>query len=216
MIKIIKNYIWKSLNLLNLGGIVQLYVNSALKEDGWFKSYKTKKAIDFNGNPIPWCSYPFIKFIQSRLNKSLSVFEYGSGNSTLWFASRIKSIISVENDKGWYELVKMKLPSNSKIIYRDLEYGGNYAKEISQHNQKFNIIIIDGRDRNYCAKLAVDFLTDDGVIFFDNADLPNYSEGVKYLIDHGFKSLDFWGISPVTAHATCTIIFYKTKNCLGI
>jgi len=53
-------------------------------------------------------------------------------------------------------------------------------------------------------------------VFFDNADLPNYIDGVKYLTDNGFKKLEFWGISPVTAHATCTIIFYRSNNCLGI
>ncbi|MFH0734048.1 MAG: FkbM family methyltransferase [bacterium] len=216
MSKQFKKFIWGVLNHLNLGGITQLYINSALKNDGWFKSFRTKKSIDLDGNPIPWLTYSFIKFIQNRLNNSLTVFEYGSGNSTLWFASKIKSIISVENDKNWYESVKTKIPSNAKIIYRALEYHGSYAEEISKHYQKFNIIIIDGRDRNYCATLSPDYLTEDGVVFFDNADLSNYLEGVNFLISKGFKKIDFWGLSPVTAHNTCSTVFYRTNNCLNI
>ncbi len=216
MSKPIRNVVWKLLNSVNLGGIVQLYINSAIKDDGWFKSYKTKQAVNKNGEPIPWCTYPFTKFIEPRLNKNLTAFEYGSGNSTLWFSKRIKNITSVENDKGWYDLVKTKLPGNCKIIYHKLEYHSDYAKEISNHNTKFDIVIIDGRDRNYCAELAPQYLSDNGVIFFDNANLKNYELGVSGLLNKGFKKLDFWGISPVTAHSTCTCIFYRTNNCLNI
>ena len=43
--------------------------------------------IDKNSNPLPWVTYGFIDFISERLNKSIDVFEYGSGNSTLWYAT---------------------------------------------------------------------------------------------------------------------------------
>ncbi len=216
MTKQIKNVIRKVLNAVNLGGIVQLYVDSAIKNDGWFKSFKTKQAIDNAGNPIPWLTYPFMKFVENRLNDRLSVFEYGSGNSTLWFADRVKEVVSVENDQKWYEIVKLRLPKNAKVIYRELEYHGKYAEEIANHNKKFDIIIIDGRDRNYCAELAVKHLNESGVVFFDNANLQIYVNGVNYLHENGFKQIDFWGISPVTPHATCTSVFYRTNNCLNI
>lgn len=216
MIKKIKNVIRKILNAVNLGGIVQLYVDSAIKNDGWFKSFKTKQAIDNKGNPIPWFTYPFLKFIGERLNDRLTVFEYGSGNSTIWFAERVKEIISVENDEKWFEVVKLRVPQNAKVVYRQLEYHGKYAEEIANHNKKFDIIIIDGRDRNYCAELAVKHLSDSGVIIFDNADLHIYVNGVNHLHQNGFKQIDFWGISPVTPHATCTSLFYRTNNCLNI
>ena len=216
MIKKIKNIIRKLLNAINLGGIVQLYVDSAIKNDGWFKSFKTKQAIDNNGNPIPWLTYPFMKFIENRLDNEMSVFEYGSGNSTIWFSERVKEIVSVENDEGWFEIVKLKLPKNAKVVYRKLEYHGKYAEEIANYNKKFDIIIIDGRDRNYCAELAVKYLNDSGVVFFDNANLQIYVNGVNYLHKNGFKQIDFWGISPVTPHSTCTSLFYRTNNCLHI
>lgn len=216
MFKKVKNVIRKILNALGLGGIVQLYVDSAIKNDGWFLSFKSKQSVDNNGNPIPWLTYPFVKFIDKRLNKDMIVFEYGSGNSTIWFAERVKEIISVEHDLAWFENVKMRMPENAYVVYHQLEYHGKYAEEIGNHNKKFDLIIIDGRDRNYCAELAIKHLSDNGVVVFDNADLHIYLQGVSELISAGFKQIDFWGMSPVTPHATCTSVFYRTNNCLNL
>ena len=105
MIIKIKQIIWNILIKLKIGGAVQLFLASGLLEDGWFESFNTKRSINKIGNPIPWCTYSFIKFIEPRLKKDFKVFEYGSGNSTLWYAKRVAEITSVENDFGWYNSV---------------------------------------------------------------------------------------------------------------
>lgn len=63
-----------------------------LSEIGWFESFKSLKSLDRNGNPIPWFSYPFIDFLTPRLSKELVLFEFGSGNSTLFFAEKLKKL----------------------------------------------------------------------------------------------------------------------------
>jgi len=35
-----------------------------------------------------------------------TVWEFGSGGSTLWFAKRAKSVVSIEDDPDWYAAVK--------------------------------------------------------------------------------------------------------------
>src|SRR6266446_3958852 len=82
---------------------------SALSELGWFKSVIHRQSIDRYGNPIPWISYPTIAYLADKNTKKLAVFEFGSGNSTKWWASRAKSITSCEHDLGWYEKVKATL-----------------------------------------------------------------------------------------------------------
>jgi len=211
-----KKQIWYLLNKLHIASVIQLILKSGLKEDGWFKSYHTKQAIDNNSNPIPWCTYPFIKFIEPRLNDTLNVFEFGCGNSSLWYALKVKNITSVEHDREWHDLVKKKMPENAKIIFKELVYGGAYSKSIFESNDKYHIVIVDGRDRVNCAKNAIDALTDDGVIVFDNSDRPQYEPALDYLHQKGFKRLDFHGLSPVTAHNNLTSIFYRENNCLKI
>jgi len=206
----------KLLNTVDMASIFQLKVNSYLKESGWFLSYKLGKAVDKNQKPIPWLSYPFLDFIESRLSKEFSVFEYGSGNSTIWFAGKCKQVISVEHDKNWYDYVSDKLPKNAQLNYRELDYDGKYSRSISTFDQVFDIIIIDGRDRNNCAKIALSHLKGNGVIVFDNSDVKDYAEGLALLKGNGYKQLAFIGMSPIVPHKTETSIFYKSDNCLGI
>lgn len=217
MKKKIKQLVWNVLIKLKIGGVTQLYLASGLRDDGWFESFNTKKSIDKDGNPIPWCTYPFIKFIEPRLKKDFKVFEYGSGNSTLWYSKRVDEITAVENDLDWYKNVSSSIPANANIIYSDLNYeDGEYSQQVTKTGKKYNIIIIDGRDRVNCIKHSINSLTDDGVIVFDNSNLAKYSEGNRFLITKGFNKIDFWGLSPVTGHNNCTSIFYKNNNCLGI
>jgi hypothetical protein len=214
--KKLKNFVWQSLNKLELGGLVQLHIKSALTEIGWFRSYHTKQSVDKDGRPIPWCTYPFIHFIEPRLHKQMDVFEFGCGNSTLWYASRVKNVKSVEHDRNWVKLMQAKLPSNAKVVFQELEDGSMYTKEVSQEGKKYHIIIVDGRKRNRSAQEAVNNLSEDGVIVWDNSNLPHYQTGVSNLMKSDFRRIDFWGLSPITAHLNCTTIFYKTQNCLGI
>ena len=216
MVRKIKNFIWYLLNLIGLGGCVQLMLLSELKDSGWFRSFKTKQSVDKNGNPIPWNTYTYINFIENRLRKHFDIFEYGSGNSTLWYAQRAGTIKSVENDKTWFELISKKIPSNSKIVYKELEYDGEYSKEVLRDDKNYHIIVIDGRDRNNCLKNAVNKLTDDGIIVFDNSEAEEYQESISLILKQGYKRIDFLGILPIVAHSSCTTILYRNNNCLGI
>lgn len=216
MIRKLKNIIWKILIKLKIGGIIQLLLASGLKDDGWFESFNTKKSIDKNGNPIPWCTYSFIKFIEPRLKKDFTVFEYGSGNSTIWYAKRVKQIISVENDEDWFKVVSKLLPVNAKLIYIKSDIDGEYCRSIINQNNKFNIIIIDGRDRINSIKFSVNQLTDDGIIVFDNSQIEKYKEGLDLLYSMNFKKIDFIGSLPIVSHDNQTSIFYRDNNCLNI
>jgi hypothetical protein len=212
----IKNIVWKFLNTIGIGGPIQLMLNGALKEDGWFNSFNTKQSIDREGNPIPWCTYPFIKFIGPRLNKNFNLFEFGAGNSTIWYAERVNTIKAVEHDKKWVEYMSKKMPENASIIYRELSPNGDYSKEVTKDGNNYDIVIVDGRDRNNCTKNGINCLTGDGVIIFDNSDRPDYKESMDLFKDKGFKRIDFIGLSPVTNHNNYTSIFYREDNCLGI
>ena len=214
--KPIKKIIWAFLDLIKIGGPIQLAINSTIKNDGWFISFYSKKAVNRNNEPIPWFTYPSIKFIDTRLNKELDVFEFGCGNSTIWFANRVKSIVSVENDNEWIEAISPKMPPNSKIVYQPLEIDGTYSKECINQNRKFQVIIIDGRDRINCAKNCFEALSDDGVIIFDNSHTELYKPAADIIFNNGFKRIDFIGLTPIISHENTTTIFYRPNNCFNI
>lgn len=60
-------------------------------------------------NELPWMTFPAISQIRSFLEPSMSVFEYGSGGSTVFFASRVREIVSIEHDKSWYQKLQKEL-----------------------------------------------------------------------------------------------------------
>lgn len=214
--KFIKNIVWKFLNFLGIGGIIQLKINSALKEEGWFKSFETKTAIDIDGKPLAWYSYSFLRFLKPLLNADFDVFEYGAGNSTLWYATMVKSVKSVENDKKWVEILTPKLPNNAIVVFKEVNENKDYQTEIKAENKKYDIIVLDGRRRNDCAMLSVDYLTDRGVIILDNSNREDYQPAKDYFKIKGFRCVDFWGILPIVAGNNCTSVYYKNDNCLGI
>ena len=58
---------------------------------------------------LPWFSYAAIDFLEDYLDPSLAVFEYGSGGSTLFFARRAASVVSVEDNPEWFNRVQKRL-----------------------------------------------------------------------------------------------------------
>jgi hypothetical protein len=216
MISKIKNIVWAFLRIIKLGGPIQLMLTGALLEDGWYKSFNSKKSIDKNGDPIPWCTYAFIKFIEPRLKKTFDVFEYGCGNSSLWYSKKVKSIKSVENDKQWFNAILPKLPDNAIVVLKQQIEDGDYAKEVLNDMKNYHIIIIDGRDRNNCVKYSLQQLTKDGVIIYDNTQIDEFSSSIQLLLSSGFKKIDFIGNLPIVPHNNTTTIFYREDNCLLI
>jgi hypothetical protein len=197
--------------------MLSLEESGYLKDEGWFRSFDMKQPLDKNGDPIPWFTYPAVEFLKERLNKELNIFEYGCGNSTLFFSERIKEIISVETDFEWYNKIKPKLKSNCSLIFYDEKSADyDYEETIKQFNKKFDIIVVDAIKRNEVIKVSVDYLNTGGVIILDNSDVKDYKTGIEFLISKGFNKLDFWGIQAGYFNKTCTSFFYKSDNCLGI
>lgn len=187
-----------------------------LLDNGWFQSYKNKTSVDKNGNPIPWVTYPFIDFIYERLNKEIDIFEFGSGNSTLFYATKVKSITTVEHDKQWFNKISKIIPENSKIIFQEADTDGDYCRCIKKTNKKFDIIIVDAVDRVNCIYNSLDSLSDNGIIILDDSERIDYKDGINFLINNNFRRLDFWGIAPGILFRKCTSVFYKKNNCLWI
>lgn len=183
---------------------------------GWVESYKQKKSCDKYGNPLPWVSYPFIDFVETRLNNQMDIFEFGAGYSSIWYANKVNSVYSIEHDKNWFEIIKNNHIGNLNIYYQNLEYDGKYCRYIENINKKFDLIIVDGRDRVNCITQSVKYLKSNGVIILDDSEREQYKEGVLNLLNSNFKIIDFWGISPGTFFKKCTSIFYKENNCLRI
>lgn len=196
--------------------LYMLRTSSALSEDGWFRSFKEKASVDLHGEPIPWFTYPAFDFVKKHMPANMSVFEYGCGAGTLWWAAKVKDVIACEHNLEWYKKISAESPVNVIIHHVDLVYGGEYSKVITKYQNKFDIVIIDGRDRVNCAKNCLPSLTEKGVIIFDDSDRKQYQDGYDFLIAHGFKRIEFIGMGSGLAFKFETSIFYRANNIFGI
>ncbi|RME96774.1 MAG: hypothetical protein D6773_16705, partial [Alphaproteobacteria bacterium] len=188
---------------------------SYLRRVGWWRSYRLRAPVDAEGKPIPWISYPAIEFLASRVQPDWHVFEYGSGNSTLWWAARVERVVSCEHEAAWYRFVESRRPDNVELLLRDAE-DGSYERTLADYSRQFDVVVIDGIRRAQCAALAARALKPAGFIVYDNSDKAQFREGAEALEKQGFKRLDFVGPVPGSILSSATSIFYKTRNCAGL
>lgn len=196
--------------------IRSLVNNGYLNESGWIRSALAGMPVDGEQRPVPWYTYGSIEFLSRRVKSDMVVFEYGSGNSTLWWSARVARVVSCEHDHQWFELMSSKLAANVDYNFVEMSRGDDYSKRISRHEGEFDIVVIDGRDRVNCAKNSLPALKASGVILWDNSDRSDYAEGYDFLLGRGFKRLDFWGMGPINNYGWCTSVFYRPANGLEI
>lgn len=189
--------------------------DSDMGRAGWFRSRSQGMPVDANNEPIPWITYSCLRFLEGRVRPDMAVFEYGSGSSTLWWARRVRSVISCEHDSDWFERTRALVPENVQLTHASAE-GQQYSREILKYQQAFDILVIDGRDRVACARNSLAALKAQGVVVWDNSDRDEYQPGYAFLVENGFRRIDFSGMGPINVYGWSTSIFYRDENCLGL
>jgi hypothetical protein len=53
----------------------------------------------------PWMTLAAIRWLDSVLIPEMRIFEYGTGGSTLFFARRVREVVSVEHDPRWFHYI---------------------------------------------------------------------------------------------------------------
>lgn len=185
-----------------------LYKNISSKY-GHYKSVKESSAVDSDGEPIPWYTYPAIEYLDQFDFSNKCVFEWGTGNSTLYWSKRVKEIVSVEDDEEWFDKVSKEIDRRNTEIYLIKEMG-EYVNYIAKSNKKFDIIVIDAKFRDQCAKIAPRFLSPGGMIVFDNSDrYPNLLRAMRE--KNNYIQVDFHGFSPINSYSLTTTILFDRK-----
>jgi hypothetical protein len=186
-----------------------------LETSGWLKSLQLGKPVNSKLEAIPWYTYPAIEFIEDKIEENFVVFEYGSGQSTLWWSKKVHQLITIESNKQWFDYLQNNTLKDSKVSLKLIEEEEEYIKEISQFPEEyFDVIIIDGERRSDCAKESFCKLKEDGFIVFDDTDRESYDGALLFLESQGFYRLDFAGMTPSLTYKNCTSILFKNFNFL--
>ena len=148
---------------------------------------------------VPWWTFEAAdqvdQFLASR--PGARVFEWGSGASTVWLSRRAASVVSVEHDPHWADLVEPVLPDNvtvrvvepvpasgapgqqlsEKPGFAGLDFS-SYVAAVDDVDGGFDLVVVDGRARGACFDRAVSRLAPGGVLVFDNVDRERYRSAI--------------------------------------
>lgn len=190
-----------------------------------FFSRQNKTPLD---NEVPWITFNARKWLDRILTTEMSVFEWGSGGSTLYFAKRCGVLVSVEHDPVWFEKVASKLEGLTNLTYKLIEphrgpgyrssdnlYKGlsfeKYCKYILNFpDNSFDLVVVDGRARNNCIKPALSKIKQEGFLMLDNSERKIYESGIKVIKE--WKRADFYGRGPLNRYPWMTSVFQKISS----
>jgi predicted O-methyltransferase YrrM len=173
---------------------------------------------------LPWVSLSAIRFLDSALRPEMTVFEYGSGGSTVFFAQRCQSVVAIEHDPAWVRDVGTRVAAanlaNVTIELHSAEslatFGNSsYLRAIDCRSP--DLVLIDGIDdlrlspkdgrdprrRTQCFRYVEQRIKSGGMIVVDDssfyADLRSTSKAKQIL--------SFTGIGPCRPGIHSTDVF---------
>jgi len=150
---------------------------------------------------LPDWSPDTIEKVEGMLNKKFTVFEWGTGYSTIWLAHRSGQVITMEHTQEWYD--KIRRIARDMFLYNiDFNLFALHDERYFTHIHNtggIDLIIIDGRERVKCFREA--YKHDCPIIMLDDSERDRYKEAFSY-------QLDYTDTLPNTQGQKATI-FYK-------
>jgi hypothetical protein len=163
----------------------------------------------------PWWNIRAISYLKQHLPPGGSVFEWGSGGSTVWLTNQGLSVTSIEHDEVWAANVakrctnvdirhvpgqlKGRLRSEPELRDAGRHFFDEYVAQIDQWNdESLDVVIVDGFCRVECMQQGAPKVKRGGMLIVDDTDFRFLSLIGTYLPDwkavrlSGFKRpLDF-------------------------
>lgn len=171
---------------------------------------------------LPWFSYGAIDFLRNAVRPAHTVFEFGSGGSSVFLARLARNVRSVENDPAWHQVVFARA---AKLGLANLHcelhaFGDEDAARYSElpyfralEGHQYDVIVIDGfcgfttglygALRPHCFRLALAAILPGGMIVVD--DYWMYPEFAA--LAPQAKLTVFEGTGPCRYGVTSTAVF---------
>jgi len=189
---------------------------SLLTTYGYAESLRSRLPVDEDGNSIPWMPYCVVALLKQRLRSDLKVLEFGAGFSTLFFMERVASVTSIEHDAEWLRRLEKRVSSNVTLLATASSQEKDYCMRAGDSTNRYDVILIDGIHRVCCFRVALEVVSENGVIILDDSERPEYVEVFELASEAGFRMLPLEGHKAGSAGLHRAVFFYRERNCLGI
>ena len=170
---------------------------------GYLRSFAERAPVDGKGNPLPLYTYPAIEYLKQFDYSRRSVFEFGSGYSTLFWMGRARRVVALEHDAKWHARLKERVADNVTLLLRE---PAAFPQACAELAERFDIVVIDNAGNRYrCAETAVQALAPGGMIILDNADWhPNTAAALR---DNDLIQVDMTGFKSFDHFTSTTSLF---------
>lgn len=166
-----------------------------------------------NFGPVPWITYSAIDWLDQVVAEDAQVLEIGAGYSTLWWAGRGNTVVSLETDRHWITEIESRsseMGLDHAVSIQQVDSVAAVDAQLSDRGDSFDVVVVDGIEpRGDVALACLHTLREDGVLVFDNSDRAAYSGALEALEHQGYVRLDFFGLVPVNGHAAMTSTFFR-------
>lgn len=170
----------------------------------WIRSmFQRRRPLSY---AMPWITFDAIRAIEGHARPGTRVFEFGSGHSTLYWAEKGVEIHSVEDDRGWHDLLARRISGmpNAHLYYEPGQDG--YVSRIEQVGGTFDVVVVDGSHRKECLKKALAFVKPGGLLVVDNTDWHWFSD-VDQVVPEGWRKQAYPGWAPFIGHQSETTLW---------
>lgn len=145
--------------------------------------WRYKKFLKQNPD-VPCISPDCITFLDRALSNNMNALEWGSGRSSLWYAKRVKKLLSIEHNESWHKEVVQKLShtKNATCRFIPLDHPESeptlvkyhpwprYVAVVSEFDQEpLDFVVIDGHYRQACVVAVLDKMASGGLLLIDNS-----------------------------------------------
>ena len=174
---------------------------------GHMRSAAMMRSVDRDGNPVPWITYPACAFLQQLDFRDKVVFEYGCGDSTVFWSRVAAHVDSVEDNMAFCREVWPRLPENCTLRFEPDP--DEYIQAVAKRPGGYDLIVIDGHSRVRCAEIAPRHLRSGGVIILDNSDW--FSDASGTLREADLIEVDMAGLAPINDFVTTTSFYFHRE-----
>lgn len=187
----------------------------------WRKSLNNTTPLD---DERPWMTFSAIA-AQEKMFPVGTVFEWGSGGSTIFYRNRAKRVITIEHDLEYFELVSKRLRASDDHEYHlipptdridekyqstmcsDLGSFEDYVRFIDRfRDETFDVVCVDGRARVPCVEAAASKVKPGGFLVLDNSERLIY-QSVNEILGSEWNAIRFAGCGPYNRYFWETTIF---------
>lgn len=163
---------------------------------------------------LPWLPFAVIDRLERELSPASSVFEFGGGGSTLWFARRVHRVVTVEHDPHWFPQLEAAVGTRRECTLIRGHAEDDYADYVGAidafPDASFDAVVVDGRERVRCFERALPKVKPGGLLVLDDTMRARYRPAFD--LAAGWPCTTYDGLTPTKNLPGVTTIWQRPAS----